>query len=73
MIIGVNGCGKFIFLKVFICIYKIKDGIIIIDGYDIVYLFIKEIVKKIVFFLQVLEVIEGIIVYELIFYGWFLY
>lgn len=50
-IIGFNGCGKLILLKVLFRLLLIKEGKINLDGKSIYVIFMKEIVKKIVILL----------------------
>lgn len=35
LIIGFNGCGKFILLKVLLCLLVVKEGEVFLDGENI--------------------------------------
>ncbi|MBY5033960.1 ABC transporter ATP-binding protein [Streptococcus gallolyticus] len=70
-IIGANGCGKSTLLKALTRILPLKQGSIYLDGQVIASLPTKQIAKKLALLPQVLEVTEGITVYELVSYGRF--
>lgn len=72
-IIGTNGCGKSTLLKALTRILPITSGQIILDGQAIAQLPTKMVARNLALLPQVLEISEGISVYELVSYGRFPY
>lgn len=73
ILIGLNGCGKLMILKIMFRIMCLYVGIVYLNGKVIYKMFIKDIVKDMVILLQIFEVLSGLMVYELVLYGRFLY